>query len=160
MTRLALVVGAVLLSVVAGLNLLKETRFARRMHEPVPQTLARYRAGAPGVVIIFQPEDCLGDGTIVRGWNALSATPALRLRGLVAGENGIAPAQKRVPAVTGLRMPLNSISAVDAALLAEKMGYTSTPFAVVLDSRGRVAGSFAASRDVPPHLLSSLVHGR
>ncbi len=156
MTRVALVSGAVLLSLLAGLNLLKETRIAVGMHEPVPQTLARYGAGAPGVVIIFQPEDCLGDGTIVRRWNALSTAPALRVQGLVAGEKGTS---KRVLAATGLRMTLGSISALDAARLGEKLGYTSTPFAVILDSRGRVAGSFTASRNVPPHLLSSLVNG-
>jgi hypothetical protein len=157
--RWALIAGAVLMSALASSALLRETRYVMRSDEPVAHTLGRYAADGPGVVIVFQPEDCLGDGGIVRRWNALATAPALHVSGLVVGGAGVSPAQAKVFAEFGLRMPVASISRLDAEILAGKLGYVSTPFAVVLDSSGRVAASFPAGQNVPPEVVSRLVSG-
>jgi hypothetical protein len=135
-TRIALMAGAVLLSLAVSLHLLRQTRYAARSHEPVAQTLARYAADAPGVVIVFQPKDCLGDGTIVHRWNSLSAAPGFNVRGLLVGEAEGSPAHARVRAITSVGISLGTISTMDAGLLAEKLGYASTPFAMVLVTAG------------------------
>lgn len=158
MTRLALSLAAVLLAALAAVQLVRDARLARRSSEPLAATLGRYAADAPGVVIVFQPQDCLGNGDVVRRWNALAGTPGLRVRGLVAG-SAISSTQQKVFAETGLRMRLGAISHEDAGLVAGKLGYTRTPFALVLDSRGRVAGSFPAGENVPPEVVATLVSG-
>lgn len=158
MTRLAVSLAAVLLSAFAAVHLARDARLASDGDEPVAATLARYAADAPGVVIVFQPEDCLGNGDAVRRWNTLAGTPGLRVRGLVAGK-ATSSAQQKVFAETGLRMPLGAISQADASLVAGKLGYTRTPFALVLDSRGRISGSFPAGQNVPPDIVATLVAG-
>lgn len=159
MMRVLLVIGAVLLSAGAGVHLLRDSRAAVRGDEPVTTTLARYHAAAPGVVIVLQPRDCLGDGSVARGWNALSAASGLRVRGLVVGDGHLSPAQARAFARANLRMPVRSISTLDAGLLAAKLGHRATPFAVVVDARGRIAASFPAGRNVPHEQLLRLVRG-
>jgi hypothetical protein len=159
MIRRALIAGAVLLSLASGVYLLRDARAALRRDEPVASTLARYAADAPGVVIVFQPEDCLGDGTIVRRWNALAAAPGFRTTGLVIGKGGVSSAQKKVFTETGLKLTVAPISAVDAGVVAGKLGYTATPFAVVLDAGGRVAASFPAGQNIPPDMVATLVSG-
>lgn len=158
MTRLAVSLAAVLLSALAAVHLVRDARLAAHNKEPVAATLARHAVDAPGVVIVFQPEDCLGNGDIVRRWNALAGTPGLRVTGLVAGET-ISPAQQKVFADTGLRLKLRAIPHEAASLVAGKLGYTHTPFALVLDSRGRIAGSFPAGQNVPPEVAAALVSG-
>lgn len=159
MIRWALIAGAVLMSALASSALLRETRFVMRSDEPVAHTLGRYTADGPGVVIVFQPEDCLGDGSIVRRWNALAAAPAIHVAGLVVGGGGVSAAQKKVIGESGLTMPVASISRLDAEILAGKLGYASTPFAVVLDRSGRVAASFPAGQNVPADVVARLVSG-
>lgn len=156
MTRLAVGLAAVLLSALAAVHLVRDARLAAHSEEPVAATLARYAANAPGVVIVFQPADCLGNGDIVRRWNALAGTPGLRVTALVAGKT-ISSAQQKVFADTGLRLKLGAISQEDASLVAGKLGYTRTPFALVLDARGRITGSFPAGQNVPPEVVAALV---
>jgi hypothetical protein len=157
-TRLVIPLMAVLLSAAATVHLARDARAVRHNGEPVVATLARYSANGPGVVIIFQPEDCLGDGNMVRRWNTLASAPGLRVQGLVTG-GGVSAVQKKMFAETGLRMKLGAISPEDASLVGGKLGYTRTPFALVLDGRGRVAGSFPASQNVPPEIVAALVSG-
>lgn len=158
MTRLAASFAALLLSALAAVHLVRDARAVSHNGESVAATLARYSANAPGVVIIFQPEDCLGSGDIVRRWNALASAPGLRVRGLVAG-NGLSSAQRKVIAETGLQMKVGAISPEDASLLGGKLGYTRTPFALLVDRQGRIAGSFPASQNVPREVLAAMVSG-
>lgn len=92
-------------------------------------------------------------------WNDLAVTPGLSVRGLVVGRGGVSRAQWDVFQQTGSRMPLGSISARDASLMAGRLGFRMTPFAVVLDVHGRVAASFPAGRNVPPEILSRMMAG-
>ncbi|HEU4883434.1 MAG TPA: hypothetical protein VFT45_14330 [Longimicrobium sp.] len=149
---------AVLLSAGAAVHLARDARVVRHNGEPVASTLARYSADGPGVVIIFQPEDCLGDGNMVRRWNTLASAPGLNVRGLVTGGD-LSSTQKTIFAQTGARMALGNISSADASLVGGKLGYTRTPFALVLDGRGRVAGSFPANQNIPPEVVTTLVSG-
>lgn len=158
MTRLAIPLVAVLLSGAAAVHLARDARQLKRGGEPVAATLARYSANVPGVVIIFQPEDCLGNGDLVRRWNALADAPGLRVRGLVAG-GAVSSAQQKMFAEQGLQIDIGAISPVDASILGAKLGYTRTPFALVLDGHGRIAGSFPAGQNVPPHVVTALLSG-
>lgn len=108
-------------------------------------------------MIVFQPEDCLGDGSIVARWNTLSTAPGLRVRGLVVGRGGASPGQSELFRKAGLRLSLGSIPMSDASLVAGKLGVRGTPFAVVLDANGRVAASFPAGQNVPVEVLSRMV---
>jgi hypothetical protein len=156
--RLVASLAALLLSTFAAVHLVRDARAFRTNGEPVAATLARYAANAPGVVIIFQPEDCLGSGETVRRWNALAGVPGLSVRGLLAGD-GFSSAQRKVIAETGLRMKVGSISPEDASLLGGKLGYTRTPFALLLDRRGRITGSFPANQSVPADVIVGMVSG-
>lgn len=80
------------------------------------------------------------------------------MEGLLIGDSR-ASTRERVKANTGLNVQLGSISAEGAGLVAEKLGYTATPFALVLDRDGRVAGSYPAGQNVPPETLARLVSG-
>jgi hypothetical protein len=156
--RWAISLAGVLLAGLMAVHLVQDARLARRNGETVAQTLTRYAAQEPGVIIIFQPEDCLGSGDIVRRWNALAGAPALGVQGLVTGKS-ISAAQRSVFATTGLRMKLGAISPRDAAIVGAKLGYTRTPFALVLDGRGRIAGSFPATQNVPREVITQLISG-
>ena len=48
----------------------------------------------------------------------------------------------------------------DASLVAAKLGYRSTPFAVIVDAEGRVAASAPAGRNVPREVVAALVRVR
>jgi hypothetical protein len=157
-TRLAVTLAAALFAVLAAVNLVRDARLASHNAEPMAETLARYAANAPGVVIVFQPEDCLRNGEMTRRWNSLAGTPGLRVEGLVTG-SGISPAQRKIFTETGLRMKLGTISSEDASLLGGKLGYTRTPFAIVLDGQGRIAASFPAGQNVPPEVVATLISG-
>lgn len=139
-------------------HLVRDARLVSHNGEPMTETLARYVANEPGVVIVFQPEDCLRNGEMARRWNALAGTPGLRVKGLVTGES-ISPAQRKVFSESGLRIKLDAISPEDASVLGGKLGYTRTPFAIVLDGRGRIAASFPAGQNVPPEVVATLVSG-
>jgi hypothetical protein len=158
-TRLAASVAAVLLAGAMAVSLFRDARTARHNGETIAETLTRYSAQASSVVIVFQPEDCLGNGDMVRRWNELALAPGLRVRGLVVGNGSLSPAQRKVFARTGLRLSVHAISSEDASRLGGMLGHTRTPFVLVLDGRGRLAGSFPASQNVPPDAVTMLVSG-
>lgn len=158
MTRRLLLVFAWAISAAAGVHLLRDTRAAARAREPLAQTLARHAPSGSDVIIVLQREDCMGNGAMVEQWNALAAAPEIRAAALVIGWRP-SPAQNEVLTRTGLKIPLGSIPALDAQLVAAALGYTRTPFAVVLDRHGRVAGTFPASQNVAPEVVARLAAG-
>ena len=158
MLRRLLVGAAFVLSLAAGAYLLQETRRVRRANDSIPRALERAGVAGPGVVIVFQPDDCLGEGAIVRRWNALAAESGLSVRGLVI--DGASPEQRTIFRDAGLRVTLGSIESSDAGGIGARLGYRRTPFAIVLDANGRVVASFPASQNVPPAVVRSLLHAR
>lgn len=159
MIRAALVLCAFLLVAATSLHLYRDTRSLLRTPESIPALLARQQAGEAGVVIVMQPEDCLGAGELVARWNDLHRAGRFPVTALVVGSGDLSPRQQAVFKQSGATFPLRPIMAQDAGRVAEKLGYASTPFAVVLDRHGRVAGSFPGLQNMPPEVLEQLISG-
>lgn len=155
MRRFVLVSAAFALTGLAGARLVDDARAARRGALSVPRLIADAAPAGPRLVIVFQPEDCLGDGEVVRRWNALGAEPSFRATALVIG--GLDSRRRQALERAGLRLPLMSIPPLDAELIAGMLGHARTPFAVVLDARGRVAASYPATRTVPAEAIRRLI---
>lgn len=159
MIRAALVLCAFLLVGATSLHLYRDTRSLLRTPESIPALLARQQAEEAGVVIVVQPEDCLGAGELVARWNNLHRAGRFPVTALVIGSGDLSPRQQAVFRQNGATFPLRPIAAQDAGRMDEKLGYVSTPFAVVLDRHGRVAGSFPGLQNMSPEVLEQLISG-
>lgn len=159
MIRGLLLVVAFLITGTASFRLYGETRYVLGARKSIPELLAPRGERAAGVMIVMQAEDCLGSGELVARWNALHEAARFPVTGLVVGTTRLSPRQRELFEQHRVSFPLRAIPARDAAAVAEKLGYTSTPFAVVLDREGRVAASFSGSRNMPAEVLESLVTG-
>lgn len=157
MTRVLLVVCGLALSVAASARLFEETRYVVRGRQPISRLLAADEGSRAGVVFVFQPEDCLSSGEMIVRWNTLYREGKVPVRGLVVGDGSLSEQQLRVVRDFHVTMPVRGLSRRDAAIIGEKLGYTETPFAIVLDRQGRVTASFPAERNVPPSVLRQLV---
>jgi hypothetical protein len=151
---------AFLLAGATSLHLYRDTRYLLRAPESIPALLARQHTGGAGVVIVMQPEDCLGSGDLVQRWNSLHRAGRFPVTGLVVGSGRLSSRQQALFTQNGATFPLRPIAAQDAGSMAEKLGYVSTPFAVVLDRHGRVAGSFPGLQNISPEVLERLITGR
>lgn len=161
MMRRLLVLGALVLAAILSVHLYRDTRYLLRARESIPTLLgAREPGRSAGVLIVLQPEDCLRSGELVKRWTALHGTGRVPMTALVVGSGTLSPAQRDVFQEHQVSLPLRRIHMVDAQILAEKLGYASTPFAVVIDRNARVVGSFPASQNVPIEVLEALVAGR
>ena len=156
MIRTLVVLCGFALAAAGSVRLRDETRYLLRADQPVAVLLES--EGAAGVVFVFQPEDCLSNGEMVQRWNQLRLAGAVPVKGLVAGA-ALSPRQRDLFARRDLQLPLGTITAQDAAIVAEKLGYRATPFAVVLDRHGRVAATFPAEQNVAPEIVQRLVRG-
>ena len=67
----------------------------------------------------------------------------------------VSPRQRELLRRQSLELPLRAITTRDAGILAEKLGYTSTPFAVLIDRGGRVYAAW--TRTLPPQHLRSQI---
>ena len=158
MIRRALLAAALLIAGVASLDLYRDARYLLRASRTIPALLAGIDAGrSPAVLIVMQPEDCLRSGELVARWNELHRAGTAPVTGLVVGSGSLTPRQRQAFEARGVAFPLRAIAAADAAILGEKLGYTSTPFAIVLDVHGRLAASFPASQNVPAEVVARLV---
>jgi hypothetical protein len=136
-----------------------DTRYALRAAQPVAATLGGGEPLAGVVVFVFQPEDCFGQGGLLERWDGLRKAGRLPVRGMVVGDGTLSQRQTELFRDLGVGIQLRGIDAMDAAMVAEKLGYRSTPFAVVLDARGRVAASYPAHQNVPPEVLRQFLAG-
>lgn len=157
MSRIVLVLCAVVLSGLTSLRLASETRYVLHARRPVAQLLLHDDANPAGVVYVFQPEDCLSSGALPARWNAARAAGTFPVHAVVVGSS-LSDRQKRIFRDLHIEVPTRGISKLDASIVAEKLGYRLTPFVVVLDARGRVAGSFPADQNVPLATLQHLVY--
>ena len=156
MMRFILILCAFAMAAAGAVRLTGETRYLLRGSDAVGEILSA--SGREEVVFVFQPEDCLSNGALLGRWNELHRSGRLGVRGLVAGA-GPSTLQQDLFAKRDLDLPLGTISVRDAAIVAERLGYTSTPFAVILDRQGRVAGAFPAQQNVPPEMLQAIARG-
>jgi hypothetical protein len=162
MIRTVLAVIAFLLAAVTGVRLYRDVGYLRAADRAVPALLAAADGGAApaGVLIVLQPEDCLRSGELVARWNALYAARRFPVTAVVVGSGRVEPRQRELFRRQRLELPLRAITARDAGIIAEKLGHTSTPFAVMIDGAGRVAGSFPASQNVPAEIVEQAITQR
>lgn len=153
MMRAILLVCVLVMSVAGSLQVNSQLRYLRHGSQTVASLLDVKGAA---VVYVVQPEDCLGSGARLGVWTALHRAGKVPVRAAVVG-GGLSSRQRDLFARYDVQIPLASISPLDAAILAEKLGYASTPFAVVLDRRGRVAASFPAQKNLPPEVVRLMV---
>lgn len=159
MIRSALAGLALLLAGITGLHLYRDLGYVLAAERSVPVLLGD-GAGAPptaGMLIVVQPEDCLRSGELVARWNDLHRAGRFPVTALVVGPGSVSKQHRELLRQQNLGLPLQAITTRNAGIVAEKLGYTSTPFAVVIDRAGRVAGSFPASRNVPVEVLAQII---
>lgn len=161
MIRSTLVLLALLLATVTGLRLYGDVAYVMAENRSIPALLAGDGGTAPpaGMLIILQPEDCLRSGELVARWNALWRARRFPVTALVVGAGRVSAHQRELLRGQKLELPLRAITARDAGVVAEKLGYTSTPFAVMIDRGGRVAGSFPASQNLPVDMVENVIRG-
>lgn len=161
MIRSALAGVALLLAGITGLHLYRDLGYVLAAQRSVPALLGD-GAGAPppaGMIIVLQPEDCLRSGELVARWNALHRAGRFPVTAAVVGPKGASKRHRELLRQQDLGLPLRAITTRNAGIVAEKLGYTSTPFAVVIDHGGRVAGSFPAAQNVPVEVVERVIGG-
>ncbi|HEY0020064.1 MAG TPA: hypothetical protein VGC13_27430 [Longimicrobium sp.] len=156
MIRAVLLLAAFVIVGRSSVALYADTRALLRPSRSVPELLGRGKS-AGGVVIVLQVEDCRGSGSIVSGWNALHSAGRFPVRGLVVGTGEMSAPERAILKGDGVRFPLGRIAAADARSVARTLGFRSTPFAIVLDRRGRVAGAFPTGQGVSAEALARLM---
>ncbi|HEX8693823.1 MAG TPA: hypothetical protein VF746_15480 [Longimicrobium sp.] len=159
MIRRLVLLCALGLVIAFSVRLYGDTRYALRAAEPVAATLGGEEPLSGAIVFVFQPEDCFGSGGLLQRWNALRQKTNVPVLGRVVGRGALSPRQQALFDSLRVEIPIRGIDPLDAGIVAEKLGYRSTPFAVVLDRRGRVAASFPAGQNVPPEILERFVRG-
>lgn len=158
MTRRILVLAALLLASGLSARLYGDTCYLLRARESVPALLGVEGGKGTGqVLIVLQPKDCLRSGELVERWKALHRHGTVPVTVLVVGSGALAREQRNAFAEHDASLPLRRLRMLDARIVAEKLGYASTPFAVVLDREGRVAASFPGMQNVPAEALEALV---
>ena len=157
MIRNVLLAVAFLLAGTASFHLYGETRYVLAARKSIPELLG---PTGSGVLIVMQPADCPGSGELVAHAGALHRAGRFPVEGLVIGANGLSPLQRELFERHRVAFPLRAIGREHAAAVAEKLGYTATPFVVVLDRRSRVVASASTLRNMPPELLEQLVAGK
>lgn len=157
MMRRIVLLAALVLAAGLSARLYGDSRSLMRARESVPVLLGlETNEGKAGVLIVLQPEDCLRSGELVERWSALYRSGRVSVTALVVGSGSLSRAQRDVFEAQRVALPLRPIRALDARIVAEKLGYASTPFAVVLDREGRVAGSFPGVQNVSLEALDAL----
>ena len=158
MTRRLPILAALVLTAGLSVHLYRDTRYMLRARESVAELLGvEGRQSKAGVLIVLQPEVCLRSGELIERWNTLYRGGRVPVTALIVGSGSLSKAQRDVFEEHRIALPLRPIRVLDARILGEKLGYTSTPFAIVLDREGRVAGSFPGIQNVPVEALEALV---
>lgn len=156
MIRVLLILAAFVLVGQSSVALYGNTRALLRSSRSIPELLGREERSG-GVVIVLQVDDCRRSGTMVSGWNALHSAGRFAVTGMVIGSGQPSVRERAVFKRDGVQFPIRGIAAADAEVIAQRLGFRSTPFAVVFDHRGRVAGAFPGGRDVPAEALARLM---
>lgn len=145
--RLLLVVGF-LLAGQASFRLYAETTAARALRT-IPERLGVTDGSGGLVILVLQASDCRRSGRLVATWNAVYAARQIPVTGLVVGNGRISTGERAAFVRDGVRFPLRRIASPDARTVAMQLGFRSTPFAIVIDRSGRVAGAFPAAQNLP-----------
>lgn len=108
--------------------------------EPITRAVQREKVpgSLPAVVLLLNPQDCASRVEALTAWNALHQSGRARVLGLVSGARPDAEVLETIRDGAGMRFPLQSIAHNRMVAALRGLNYSSTPVALVLDSRGRL----------------------
>jgi hypothetical protein len=155
MIRCILLLLALIVVAPSSMALYGDTRALMRSSRTIPELLGRNASG--GVVLVLQVKDCRRSGTLVKTWNAVDSAGRVPVAAMVVGSGRLTAAERAVFTQDGVRFSLRGIVRTDAQAIAQKLGFRSTPFAIVFDNRGRVTGAFPADVNVPVDALARMM---
>lgn len=156
MIRAILLLAAFVLVGQSSVALYGDTRALLRSSRSIPELLG-WEERPGGVVVVLQAADCRRSGTMVSGWNALHSAGLFPVTGVVVSAGRLSAREQAIFKRDGVRFPLQAIAAADARVIAQKLGFRSTPFAIVIDHRGRVAGAYPDGKNVPADALLRMI---
>lgn len=151
MIRRGILLGASILALGAWVSVWSDVRSIVERRKPLSQLLGVSTAGATGAValiLIFQPDDCLKSDRMLDQWKRYQDGGTVVVVGRIVGDGTLSAEQDARLRQKGLDFSTTALPMRAAALIAARLGYSQTPFAVVLDRGGRVVGSFAADDSV------------
>jgi hypothetical protein len=121
-------------------------REAIRMAAEIPQVTALESGMNPdgAFVLMFREEDCPSIAGAILRLNALAQADERAVLGLVVSGAGADPLS--LSREFGIEFPVRSVSGMAAAVLAQSMGFRSTPILLVVNPSGQVVAS-GPSRD-------------
>lgn len=154
---LAVPIGAVLLA----LSVRESSQDLSRSRSPLHDQLMRPASAAvstvteePSLLIVFQAEDCFGNGDMIANWNDLHRAGNAQVIGLRV-DRGEPPVTRIMP--SGFEFPVANIDSKSARSVAEYIGYSSTPFAVLFDVEGSVIATFQGTLPVSPSVIADIL---
>lgn len=157
MIRAVLLVAGLALAIQASVASFGDTRYLARASRSIPDLLNPRGTSTGGVYLVMQTADCLRSGEFIAHWNASQAARRFPVTGLVIGNGPLTEEEATGLRENGVTFPLRRIAEHDATLVAHKLGYLATPFAIVLDRAGRVTASFPGKQEVPLDALVRLI---
>lgn len=158
MIRSGIVSLAVILLAYSGHSVIRKLEYNRRVNSPMPAIMRPFldrsaAAGRGAVVVLFSADDCpdLAE-TFARleHWQQAGVTNVVAFR---VGNTQATARQEQLFGSVPKRIRVESIDHLDASVIADGLRYSSTPFVVIIDTLGRVAGSFRGDRIISEESL-------
>lgn len=157
MIRVIAVMVSLLLAGALAVQLGAETRYRMLSSRTVGELLDPSGESKPQLVYVFQAEDCVGEGDMLKRWNQVRRDAGFVVRGVVVGDGGLSARQRELFGELEISIPVAGIRRNTAEAVAERLGFTHTPFAVLLDDQLRVIASFPAAEQVRAEVLEGLL---
>lgn len=146
---------ALLLTAIMGYGLVSDAAYVIGARKSTAELLGA-EGGQGAVVMVFNRRDCSASGDLLARWDRRFRAAAYRVDALMVEE--VTPFRRDSGTdMEALSLPVRSLRHRDAAIVAERLGYRSTPFAVVLDAHGRVVASFPAGQEVPDDIIIGMI---
>jgi hypothetical protein len=113
---------------------------AAQLLEPIERVLVQEgdRASVPTVVLLLNAQDCADRIEMLTAWNPLHQSGSVRVIGLVSDASPDPHALEAIRGGVGTRFPLRPIAHGRMVSTLRGLNYTSTPVALVLDSKKRL----------------------
>jgi hypothetical protein len=140
LNRWLMAIGYGCLAITAALFLARPASPAAQPLELIARLLMQEKAGGsvPTVVLLLNPQDCADRIEMLTAWNPLHQSGRVRVLGLVSDVSPNADALETIRTGVGTRFPLQPIAHDRMVAALRGLNYTSSPVALVLDSRGRL----------------------
>jgi hypothetical protein len=160
LNRWLMAIGYGCLAVTAAMLFARSRSPAAQPLEPISHLLMQEEAGgsAPTVVLLLNPQDCADRIEMLTDWNPLHQLGRVRVVGLVSDVSPDPHALDNIRNGAGIRFPLRPIAHDHMVLALRGLNYTSTPVALVLDSRRRVRMAIPLFEQNAAELTEAAIH--